>query len=42
MAVRVGDSNIATPSDECNTSIGEGREKASLILLPHSEMLPKL
>ena len=29
MAVRIGDSNIATTSDKCNTGIGEGREKAS-------------
>ena len=28
MAVRIGDSNIATTSDDCNTWIGEGREKA--------------
>ena len=28
MAVRLDDSNIATTSDDCNTGIGEGREKA--------------
>ena len=28
MAVRIDDSNIATTSDDCNTGIGGGREKA--------------